>query len=448
MEKWNSVIVYRKGLEVKALDSLDKSAKTKFSTLINESIKEVIQREGYELFQSFNEVEKIVQLVSEALNVQLASGEYDHVLNFNFNVNAEEFLKLIELRLKTMRKKKPTEKQVAFFESLKKELNVTDLVLPEDFLLFEEYLGNLLSYSKLIGKPTEKQVNSVVKRWEYRYGETLFQRHCTDREEISMFFKALEMTPSNGEAFMLNYMESRRARLERVLKAKKNNVELNFLDAWYLRNDEHYCFMNGFVLFCDAEEVDLIEPFDFDDDEEYFTAIEPDNSLQIARALIKHINQNVELLPVYVALTYLHQTEKEDFYSSTAINELVGLSELTFKRAMNYLTKHHFITQKRFRDAKGLFYALNKGEETYDALLIDVQTVNLLLLEYKQKEISLNAFETYVYLHSLPPEDIKMNGKYESGDLSFVSTSVWEELSKLDKVQRVKNDEFVEIVIK
>ena len=45
-----SIIVYREDLPFKALEDFNTLEKTKFSTIINLSIKDVIETEGYKLF--------------------------------------------------------------------------------------------------------------------------------------------------------------------------------------------------------------------------------------------------------------------------------------------------------------------------------------------------------------------------------------------------------------
>ena len=336
-----------------------------------------------------------------------------------------------------MRKKKPTAKQVELFNTLKENLSFHDIDVPTDFLLFEEYLTNFINYNKKFGKPTDKQLDSVLKRWENRYGVKLFPSACTDREEISMLFKALEMTPSNGEDFIKIYREKRRTRLQDILIKTKNKEKLNFEEEWYFKNDLNYTFMNGYSLFCENREVDLVAPFDED---EYCDSLEGEVFVEIDNELFKHTDKYKELIAVYTTLGYLKETGFQRVFELNDIISLSGLSEFEVSNALKTLVTERFVSIEVFSSTIFYYNETIKPEKTITS--IELKCVKNVLELYKNKELSKDAFETYIYLHSLATEDLETNGKYKSGDLSFVSEDIWNELIAANKVKRETNGDF------
>ena len=98
----------------------------------------------------------------------------------------------------SMRKKKPSEKQVDYFQSLVKNMN-ENIDIPSDYLLFQYRLDELSKKYQELGPATEKQIVAVQKAWKNTFGVDLQLKENVTRGEITDYFKQIRAGQTTDE---------------------------------------------------------------------------------------------------------------------------------------------------------------------------------------------------------------------------------------------------------
>ncbi|MGM2776257.1 hypothetical protein [Bacillus cereus group sp. Bce015] len=155
------------------------------------SIKDVM--EGLLYDRNFEGVEEsivtdaFIQQVVEGLEKESSSRLWVEV---DFEITDEEMKQLVIAREKKMRNVKISRKQYLYFLNMINELGIEEEI-ELDYLLFQKRMTELIELHKEIKPATEKQIATVKRLWEEKFGEEIILSENVTMGEISRCFATL-----------------------------------------------------------------------------------------------------------------------------------------------------------------------------------------------------------------------------------------------------------------
>jgi hypothetical protein len=174
---------------------LGKSEKLSFQKTVSNSLNDHIS--------DLTEQELQLPIVTDQLVVEMVD-YFKEIAGFQQWAQAKlevtfELVKEIAVKKEvSMRKKKPSEKQVNYFQSLVKEMN-EHIDIPSDYLLFQYRLDKLSEKYQELGPATEKQILAVQKAWKKAFGVDLHLTENVTRGEITNYFKQVRTGQTTDE---------------------------------------------------------------------------------------------------------------------------------------------------------------------------------------------------------------------------------------------------------
>lgn len=130
---------------------------------------------------------EFVQQVVKRLEKERSSRLWGKV---DFEIEDEEILELIFAREKKMRNVKISSKQYLYFINMINELGIEEEI-ELDYLLFQKRMGELVKMHKEIKPATAKQIETVKRLWEEKFGEEIILSENVTMGEISRCFDTI-----------------------------------------------------------------------------------------------------------------------------------------------------------------------------------------------------------------------------------------------------------------
>jgi hypothetical protein len=163
---------------------LDSNVKKSFNRTMTNSIDDLLSERDYVFDTVDNE---FVLLVVEDMKWKTKAG-FQQWAKVEFDIDDDEMTNLVVSKVEALRKRKPTLKQIGYFNGMCSQLG-KDLSVPGDFIVFQQMIRELKNEYNYAGPATETQKKSIKQLWINTFGEELDLDSGITRGEIQSLFE-------------------------------------------------------------------------------------------------------------------------------------------------------------------------------------------------------------------------------------------------------------------
>lgn len=177
-------------------ENLEKKHKMSFQKTLQNYLDDYLKACNFEVVTGDFITEQFINELHETLTEGSKEfGYYSYTgwaAEASYQPSKKELKYLMDTKVERARKKKLTEKQIAYFHSLTKVCDVEQSI-PEDWLIFKYELHKLIQQAIKAEPATPKQVRTLRKYWPLIFNEPLIVSENLTKYEAQQLFNKMTM---------------------------------------------------------------------------------------------------------------------------------------------------------------------------------------------------------------------------------------------------------------